>query len=68
MTAKKTTKATIAKAPAKTKPAKAKPAAKTTATPAPEANKPDIIDAGGGILVEIAPSPAKPAKGKFAMD
>ncbi|CAN5470944.1 hypothetical protein BH11PLA2_BH11PLA2_21170 [soil metagenome] len=62
MTAKKTTKATSAKAPAKAKPAKAKPATTTV----PKSTKPDIIDAGGGILVEIAPSPAKPAKGKPA--
>lgn len=66
MPAKKTTKATSAKdtkkAPAKTKPVKAKPAA----TPATETTPPDIIDAGGGILVEIAPPPAKPAKEKPA--
>ena len=54
---KPTAKATITKdtkkAPAKTKPSKAKPAVK----PAPETTPPDIIDAGGGILVEIAPPP-----------
>lgn len=53
MTAKKTTKKT-----ATTKNAKAaKNAAPADHTPAP-----DIIDAGGGILVEIAPPPAKASK------
>jgi len=57
MTAKKTTKkAATAK---NTKPAKnAKPAEQTPA--------PDVIDAGGGILVEIAPPPAKTGKAKPA--
>lgn len=49
---KKTTKTTSTKAAKKT-PAKTKPA-------------PEIIDAGGGILVEIAPAPAKAAKTKPA--
>lgn len=50
----------------------AKKATKTTGTKAakkttPKANAaPEIIDAGGGILVEIAPAPAKAAKKKSA--
>jgi hypothetical protein len=61
MTAKKSTKKT---APTKN----AKPA--KPAKPAEQATAPDVIDAGGGILVEIAPPPAaapkKPGKAKPA--